>query len=110
MERHRHQEHGNGPVAGWPDPELGRDRGHLDSCSSIESMKFFRGTSIRAWPAELERRQPENAEHRAQLEHAHRARVALRAQIAAETTQRLDHQLSKLRDIARLLELGNESN
>lgn len=73
-------------------------------------MRLFRRKPKSAWPAELERRLPENAEHRNQLERAHRARLAIKAQQAAESTQEVDPQISHLRNLARLMEMGHQKH
>lgn len=73
-------------------------------------MRLFRRKPKSNWPAELERRKPENAEHRRQLEVAHRARLAIKAQQAAEATQEVDPQITHLRNMARLLEMGHRKN
>lgn len=69
-------------------------------------MRLFRRK--RKWPAELERRKPENAERRAQLERAHRQLLALNVQHAAERTADLESRIDRLRDIAHVIELGKD--
>lgn len=73
-------------------------------------MRLFHRRPKPSWPAELERRLPENAEHRRQLERAHRARLAIKAQQAAELTEEVDPQISHLRNLARLMEMGHRKN
>lgn len=73
-------------------------------------MKLFKRKPRPSWPPELERRKPENAEHRRQLEVAHRARLAIKAQQAAESTEEVDPQISHLRNLARLMEIGHRGN
>lgn len=66
-------------------------------------MTLFRRRS--SWPNELERRKPENAEFRAELEQAHKHRAQLQAAAAIaltnENQDRIDMLAAAVRALAR---------
>ena len=53
------------------------------------------------WPKNLERRRPENAELRTQLEQQHKQYTAARAELAAQLTQENDERIAQVEATVR---------
>lgn len=64
-------------------------------------MKLFRRRS--SWPNELERRKPENAQFRAELELAHKHRAQLQAAAAIALTNENQDRINLLESAVRAL-------